>query len=652
LADGTEIGLSSSGTNAHRFDGKAALDLCIMGVGAFALSSVFRILTANPNAASSLWLANGFALGMLLTAPRRRWPLLLVILGLAEASSSFYLGTRRDLTLWLALFNVLEALVATTLLAGSIRTAADLASRGNFLRFLLCAVLLAPAVLVAALGVYDFLVGRPITVITARNILIGHALGMAIMTPVVLALRSGELRQYLNRGAITGSVLTLVLVAAVCVLVFFQTTTVPLLFLIFPPMMQVAYRGGFVGTAVGLLMVVSIGAFATATGHGPIAALQASGSLLGIPLKIDGFIVLQVFIASLLISLFPMIVSLAEGRRAHRATEELQNRLRLLMDHSSDVIILTDLDGQRLYVSPAVRDVTGYAPQEFLTLTWRDYVHEADHVEVDAQIEAARRLRESRVLVFRVKHAADRELWVEANMKHFRDRTFDLMQSEKDSGIARNCGPGGDEGFLITIRDITARRRAELELERANAELASLVRKDSLTGLANRRCFDEMLQKAWGDALEGGWPIAVLMIDVDHFKQFNDSYGHQRGDLCLRDVAVAIISGLFHPDDLAARYGGEEFAVILPRTSTDNAAQVAERIRRAVHDLNRPHVAAPLGTVTVSVGVAAAWPVLHGDPLAVVRAADEALYTSKREGRNRTTLLDVSWPPPLSPPRA
>jgi diguanylate cyclase (GGDEF)-like protein/PAS domain S-box-containing protein len=645
------IDLSSSGMKAHRFDGMAVLDLCIMGVGAFALSAIFRILTANPNAASSLWLANGFALGMLLTAPRRRWPLLLVILGVAEAGSSFYLGTRRDLTLWLALFNVLEALVAATLLAGAIRTAVDLASRGNFLRFLLCAVLLAPAVLVGALALYDFLVGRPITVITARNVLIGHALGMAIMTPVVLALRSGELRQYLNQGAITGSVLTVVLVAAVCALVFFQTT-VPLLFLIFPPMMQVAYRGGFVGTAVALLLVVSIGALATATGHGPMAALQASGSLFGIPLKIDGFIVLQIFVASLLISLFPMIVSLAEGKRAHRATEELQNRLRLLMDHSSDVIILTDLDGQRLYVSPAVRDVTGHAPEEFLALTWRDYAHEADQAEVDAQIESARRLRESRVLVFRVKHASGTEMWVEANMKHFRDRAFDLMQSEKDSGIARNCGPGGDEGFLITIRDITARRRAEMELERANAELASLVRKDSLTGLANRRCFDEMLQKAWGEALQGGWPIAVLMIDVDHFKQFNDTYGHQRGDLCLRDVAVAIISGLFHPDDLAARYGGEEFAVILPRTSTDNAAQVAERIRRAVHELHRPHLAAPLGTVTISVGVAAAWPVQHGDPLAVVRAADEALYTSKREGRNRTTLLDVSWPAAAPPPRA
>ncbi|MEO8316011.1 MAG: diguanylate cyclase [Pseudomonadota bacterium] len=635
--------MSSSGTNTHRFDGMAVLDLFIMGAGAFALSAIFRIFTSNPNAASSLWLANGFVVGMLLTAPRQRWPLLLAVTGLAEAASAFYLGSGRNIVAWLALFNVLEALVAATLLAGAIRTAADLTSRGNFLRFLLCAVLLAPVVLVGLLGLYDLLRGRPLTAITARNILIGHALGMAIMTPVMLALRSGELRQHLRPGAITGSVLAVVLAAAVCLLVFFQTT-LPLLFLIFPPMMQVAYRGGFVGTAVALLLVVSIGALATATGHGPIAAMQDGGTLFTIPLRANGFIVLQVFVASLLISLFPMIVSLAEGKRAHRATDELQNRLRLLMDHSSNVIILTDLDGQRLYVSPAVREITGHEPEEFLKLMWRDYVHETDRAEVDAQIEQALRLRESRVLVFRVQHTAGAEVWVEANMKHFRDRTFDLMQSEKDSGIARNCGPEGDEGFVITMRDITANRRAELELGQANAELASLVCKDSLTGLANRRGFDEVLEKTWSDALAGGWPFAVLMIDVDHFKQFNDCYGHQRGDLCLRDVAVAIISGLFHPDDLAARYGGEEFAVILPRTSTDSAAQVAERIRRAVHDLSRPHVAAQLGTLTISVGVAAAWPVAHGDPLAVVRAADEALYTSKHEGRNRTTLLDVSWP--------
>ena len=210
--------------------------------------------------------------------------------------------------------------------------------------------------------------------------------------------------------------------------------------------------------------------------------------------------------------------------------------------------------------------------------------------------------------------------------------------------MLRNGGPDGDEGYVVSLRDITARRQAELALEGANVELASLVRKDSLTGLANRRHFDEALREAWASALAGGWPIAVLMIDVDHFKQFNDCYGHQRGDACLREVASAIGDGLFHPDDVAARYGGEEFAVVLPRTSTDNAARVAERIRVAVLNMRRPHVTSPLGVVSVSIGVAAAFPVAKGSPEAVLKAADEALYISKNEGRNRTTLLDVNWP--------
>ncbi|MEO6080449.1 MAG: diguanylate cyclase [Steroidobacteraceae bacterium] len=613
-----------------------------MGAGAFILTVGFKALTGSSSSTSSLWLASGFALGLLLTAPRSRWPLLLATGAVAEAAGAFYLGSNPAVVPWVALFNMLEVLLAAAVLGKSIRTAADLTSRGNFLRFLVSAVLLAPAVYVVVIAVFCFVIERPFTAASAQRLLIGHALGMSIMTPVVLALRNNELRRYLRPGN-AESLLMLAIVAVTCGLVFFQNS-VPLLFLIFLPMMRMAYRGGFVGTAIALLVVVTIGVVATAMGYGPIATIQADEKFGALQLVVNGYVVFQIFIAAMLASLFPMIVSIEEGRRAHQATEELQNRLRLLMDHSSDVIILTDLDDHRLYVSPAVREVVGVSPEEFMHRTWSDYVHEPDLAAVSAQIEDARRTRTSHVLVFRANHASGAVVWIEANMKYFRDRTFDLMQVEKDSGIQRNCGANGDEGFVITMRDINARRRAELDLEAANAELATLVRKDSLTGLANRRCFDEQLQSAWNEGLAGGWPIAVLMIDVDHFKQFNDSYGHQRGDLCLRDVAVAILSGLFHPDDLAARYGGEEFAVILPRTTMDHAAQVAERIRRAVEDLQRPHVTAPLGTLTISVGVAAACPVGHGDQLAVVRAADEALYASKNEGRNRTTLLDVTWP--------
>jgi diguanylate cyclase (GGDEF)-like protein/PAS domain S-box-containing protein len=314
------------------------------------------------------------------------------------------------------------------------------------------------------------------------------------------------------------------------------------------------------------------------------------------------------------------------------------------MEHSSDVVILTDLDGRRLYVSPAVHDILGYDADEFLLKTWHDYLNLDDTTSVQRQIREAQHNPELRALTVRVRHAAGHEIWIEAHVKHFRDRAIVMTRAEADQNLDLNCGPNGDEGFVVTLRDITRRREMEMALENANVELAALVWKDGLTGLANRRRFDEALQDAWRKALAGGWPLAVLMIDVDHFKQFNDCYGHQHGDFCLLGVSESIANSLFHPDDLAARYGGEEFAVILQQTNTDDAAHVAERIRHAVHSLGRPHAVSPLGVLTVSVGVAAATAMPQGDPAAIVKAADEALYISKREGRNRTTLLDVNWP--------
>lgn len=194
------------------------------------------------------------------------------------------------------------------------------------------------------------------------------------------------------------------------------------------------------------------------------------------------------------------------------------------------------------------------------------------------------------------------------------------------------------------VRQIMIRDQLEAELRIAkehlqdhNQELTVLASRDGLTGLANRRHFEETLRLEMKRAGRTGAPLSLVLLDVDFFKKYNDHYGHVAGDECLRRVAAALRGGLARPTDLAARYGGEEFAVVLPATSEAGARYVAERLRLAVMELGIAHVANPHGVVTISAGACS----FHGrpgeddDPDAFVRQADALLYRAKAEGRNR-----------------
>ncbi|MGJ7918509.1 diguanylate cyclase [Massilia sp. LXY-6] len=193
-------------------------------------------------------------------------------------------------------------------------------------------------------------------------------------------------------------------------------------------------------------------------------------------------------------------------------------------------------------------------------------------------------------------------------------------------------GSGKLFGVLETWRDMTVQKEAQLALER-------LVMRDGLTGIANRRCFDETLHKEWEQARREAGVLSLLLIDVDLFKRYNDTYGHQAGDECLQRVA-AILSGQVRVYDLAARYGGEEFVVLLPQQSLAGAAAVAERIRAAV-ELSAPGDPAPAGgRTTVSIGVATLEGNDPASPEQLLARADAALYRAKEEGRNRVVLHD------------
>ncbi len=173
------------------------------------------------------------------------------------------------------------------------------------------------------------------------------------------------------------------------------------------------------------------------------------------------------------------------------------------------------------------------------------------------------------------------------------------------------------------------------DLTEANEKLKRLADLDGLTGIANRRSFDEKLQYEWARARREKEQLALIMIDIDHFKKYNDSYGHQKGDDALKAVAQAIQSTLRRSIDFAARYGGEEFVVLLPMATLEGAGEMAEKIREAVWALNIEHNASAYGKVSISLGVACMGHESIADCESLLHAADMALYNAKSSGRNQ-----------------
>jgi two-component system chemotaxis family response regulator WspR len=193
-------------------------------------------------------------------------------------------------------------------------------------------------------------------------------------------------------------------------------------------------------------------------------------------------------------------------------------------------------------------------------------------------------------------------------------------------------------GYICGLqRDAAYRslRASQEELARANLELQKLAALDGLTGIANRRRFDQALYTEWQRGRRQRTALSLLLCDVDFFKLYNDGFGHPAGDLCLKKVAGVLTGQLKRPADLAARYGGEEFAILLPATALDGALQLAEGCRGALDRLALPHRGSNQGVVTMSVGVASTIPGEHMSPDELVAQADEALYEAKRGGRNR-----------------
>ncbi|MGE3727464.1 MAG: diguanylate cyclase [Candidatus Sericytochromatia bacterium] len=192
-----------------------------------------------------------------------------------------------------------------------------------------------------------------------------------------------------------------------------------------------------------------------------------------------------------------------------------------------------------------------------------------------------------------------------------------------------------DDGLAVTFRDTTERKNLELKLAR-QAQM------DGLTEIANRRFFDQTLQKEWQRCLRNAQPLALILCDLDYFKHYNDHFGHLQGDDCLIQVTKALKKVIKRPADLLARYGGEEFAVILPETPVQGAYQVAQAMAEAIHQLALPHPEAPKHKfVALSLGLAAGIPQAEKNKEELLNAADKALYQAKDRGRNQICIFEA-----------
>jgi diguanylate cyclase (GGDEF)-like protein/PAS domain S-box-containing protein len=304
--------------------------------------------------------------------------------------------------------------------------------------------------------------------------------------------------------------------------------------------------------------------------------------------------------------------------------DTIHNDFRLLADYSLDLICRAQPGGVLSYVSPSSFRLLGWTPEEILGRNFREFIYPEDFAIAGPLIAKliAREVEEVTSTCRAVRKDGS-VFWAEANARTVWDPKT------------------GERAFTVFIlRDITDHKQLE-------THLAELAFRDGLTGLTNRRGFDEALDREWRRHFRERYPLSLLLLDVDRFKAFNDQYGNQVGDDCLRAVALAVEQAVRRPGDQVARYGGEEIAVILPQTDAVGALVVAENVRAAVAELYIHHAgnAACGGRVTVSVGVATGLPSNGGArrmPEALIAAADTALYKAKDGGRNRVETAFVA----------
>jgi diguanylate cyclase (GGDEF)-like protein/PAS domain S-box-containing protein len=395
------------------------------------------------------------------------------------------------------------------------------------------------------------------------------------------------------------------------VLAAFSRTGIPLLLALYPLLILVLLWRGKAWASILMLFAAGVACWCAVRGQGPFA--QAHLLPPGEP-----FLLLLVFIGTAALLLYSVSMVLDREQETIRQLKKVAALHALVSENSRDAIILADLSGHRRYGSASAESLDGWKPEKLMTEEGLEMVHPEDRARVRAIVHALNSGREGAMIECRIRKRSGEYIWVEASLL-----------------VVRDLETGNPSRILNIVRDISERKEAEQKLQQAYNAVEALAVTDELTGLANRRRFDQCLTTEWHRSMRDNEPLSLLMLDVDKFKLYNDTYGHQRGDSCLKQIAESCMDVVSRPGDLVARFGGEEFVVILPNTENEGSTHVANDICEALRSRRLPHKGNLAGIVTISAGCATLIPRFGQRSTDLIEMADQALYKAKHNGRNR-----------------
>jgi diguanylate cyclase (GGDEF)-like protein/PAS domain S-box-containing protein len=574
----------------------------------FAAMTTATLFVGLEDSGGLIWVANGLLLSYLLIAPRWRWAHYFAVGFAGELAGGLVLNPERWASyIMLTCLNVAEVAIGAFLLRKRSLQLPRFTDRRYLFQFIGYAVVVAPvtAGLMFALAYAIWTKSAPWQAMTGW--ITTDALGTAIVTPACVALFRSHLR---GTGKWNSDWPFPLVLVGVTVAAFAQTR-VPIIFLIYPIVALILFRFGLGWASMSALFVAAIGSWYTVHGAGPFSQIEP-GSPMG------AAVVLQLYVASGMFMIFAASSVMDTLRTTENCLRKIVSLHQLVTENSRDAILIVDFEGNPAFISPALERITGWKPEEMKSMGFAQMVHPEDSPRVAEAVSGLRPSGEGVIVEHRIRKRNGAYVWVEGNVRAIADPA---------TGIT--------SGLLAILRDISLRKQAEKKLREAHGALEALAITDPLTQLANRRRFDQYLSTEWRRAMRDHNPFSLLFLDADWFKSYNDTYGHLRGDGCLKQIAESALDVITRSTDLVARIGGEEFAVILPNTSNAGALELADKICEALRCRRLPHSSNPLGDVTISAGCATIAPALGQHSAVLIQKADEAMYAAKRQGRNR-----------------